>query len=314
MRVLITGGGGPGSEMLWKLWEKEHTIYFADQDISRIHPSIPIQQRVEVLPGIDSQFISQLVAASKDLAIDIIISQVDEELMSLAEHTKELAPTIFVSPQTSFIEIFLDKFRAGISLASKGIPEPETSLLTSKSRFGSGPILVKPRFGRGSRDIFTARSELEFEKLKEYLLVQKEEFICQSLKSGIEYSVQVMANSHGELKAIIPVRINAKRGSTTSGKVDNNNLVIDTCQNLHSKYLPTGTYNIQLILDELDGTAYTFELNPRVSTTMCLALFGGADPIENYFDLVSENSLKLVQNGLELQRYWINSVTSEDSI
>lgn len=314
MRVLITGGGGPGSELLWKLWEKEHTIYFADQDISRIHPGIPLQQRVQVSPGIDSLFVSQLVAASKELAIDIIISQVDEELVSLAEHTKELAPTIFVSPQTSFIEIFLDKFQAGISLASKGIPEPETSLLNSGSRFGSGPILVKPRFGRGSRDIFTARSEPEFEKLKEYLLIRKEDFICQSLKSGIEYSVQMMANSLGELKAIIPVRINAKRGSTTSGKVDNSTQVISTCQNLHSKYLPTGTYNIQLILDEIDGIAYTFEVNPRVSTTMCLGLFGGEDPIKNFFDLESKNSLRLVDNGLELQRYWINSVTSEESI
>ena len=314
MRVLVTGGGGPGSEMLWKLWKDKHSIYFADQDISRIYPGIPRNQRAEVPPGIDPLFISKVIAVTKDLTIDLIISQVDEELVALKENEKALAPAIVIAPPLTFIKMFLDKFNAGQSLASNEIYEPDTQLLTEKSKLDSCPLLVKPRIGRGSRDLFIAKSDREFEKLKEYLLTRNEDFIVQELKLGIEYSVQMLANSKGELKAIIPVKINAKRGSTTSGKVENNRPVIDTCLKFHSKYSPSGTYNIQLILSAIDGIAFIFEVNPRVSTTMCLGLFGGADPIESYFDIQSKGPFKTVEDGLELQRFWVNSIYPKVSI
>jgi carbamoyl-phosphate synthase large subunit len=134
------------------------------------------------------------------------------------------------------------------------------------------------------------------------LLTQKEIFITQQKIEGNEYSVQVLANSEGFLKGITPILIKGKRGSTTSGVVSNNRAVIKACLAFHQVFKTSGTYNIQLILKK--DQAYIFEVNPRVSTTMCVSLFGGLDPIEIYFDSSNKENVKYLLDGIKLQRHW----------
>ena len=62
------------------------------------------------------------------------------------------------------------------------------------------------------------------------------------------------------------------------------------------------TYNIQLMLKK--DQAYIFEVNPRVSTTMCVSLFGGSDPVDFYLDSSNEENIKYLSEGTKLQRHW----------
>jgi carbamoyl-phosphate synthase large subunit len=182
------------------------------------------------------------------------------------------------------------------------ILEPGTKVLNNKSKFEGLPVIFKPCFGRGSRSIFHAETQEEFEALKNYLLTQEELFITQQKIHGEEYSVQVLANSRGILKGITPILIKGKRGSTTSGVVSNNSEVIKACLNFHEVFKTSGTYNIQLMLNK--DQAYIFEVNPRVSTTMCVSLFGGSDPVDIYFDSGIEENIKFLLEGTKLQRHW----------
>jgi carbamoyl-phosphate synthase large subunit len=145
-------------------------------------------------------------------------------------------------------------------------------------------------------------TQKEFDALKNYLLTQEEIFITQQKIQGDEYSVQVLANSNGILKGITPILIKGKRGSTTSGVVSNNREVIKACLDFHQVFKTSGTYNIQLMLK--GAQAYIFEVNPRVSTTMCVSLFGGSDPVDIYLDSGTEENIKYVSEGTKLQRHW----------
>jgi carbamoylphosphate synthase large subunit len=49
-----------------------------------------------------------------------------------------------------------------------------------------------------------------------------------------------------------------------------------SCRKLFETLEPAGPINVQQILDE-DGTTYTIETNPRLSSTSCLTAAAGVD-------------------------------------
>ena len=48
MRILFTGGGGAGSEALWRILNKKYTLFFADAILDNIDKSIPVDSRIEI--------------------------------------------------------------------------------------------------------------------------------------------------------------------------------------------------------------------------------------------------------------------------
>jgi carbamoyl-phosphate synthase large subunit len=302
LRVLLTGAGGPSTEAILKLWSPKHELFFADAKLDNIIPQVPRDKRFVVPYATDEKFLQSILDLTTRLQIDILISQVDEELPILSRNKKRFNPTLLLVPDENFINLFLDKLQSGIEMNKNRILEPGTKVLNNDSKFEGFPVIFKPCFGRGSRNIFNVETQREFETLKNYLLTQKEIFITQQKIEGNEYSVQVLANSEGFLKGITPILIKGKRGSTTSGVVSNNRAVIKACLAFHQVFKTSGTYNIQLILKK--DQAYIFEVNPRVSTTMCVSLFGGLDPIEIYFDSSNKENVKYLLDGIKLQRHW----------
>ena len=302
MRILLTGAGGPSTEAVLKLWSPKHELFFADAKIDSITPQVSSDKRLFVPYANDKQFLQSIIDLTTKLQIDILISQVDEELPLLAGNKERFNPTLLLVPDENFINLFLDKLQSGIKMNENRILEPGTKVLNNESKFEGLPVIFKPCFGRGSRSIFSVETQKEFDALKNYLLTQEEIFITQQKIQGDEYSVQVLANSNGILKGITPILIKGKRGSTTSGVVSNNREVIKACLDFHQVFKTSGTYNIQLMLK--GDQAYIFEVNPRVSTTMCVSLFGGSDPVDIYLDSSTEENIKYLSEGTKLQRHW----------
>lgn len=302
MRILLTGAGGPSTEAVLKLWSPKHELFFADAKIDSITPQVSIDKRLFVPYAKHKQFLQSIIDLTTKLQIDILISQVDEELPLLAGNKERFNPTLLLVPDENFINLFLDKLQSGIKMNENRILEPGTKVLNNESKFEGLPVIFKPCFGRGSRSIFSVETQKEFDALKNYLLTQEEIFITQQKIKGDEYSVQVLANSNGILKGITPILIKGKRGSTTSGVVSNNREVIKACLDFHQVFKTSGTYNIQLMLK--GDQAYIFEVNPRVSTTMCVSLFGGSDPVDIYLDSSTEENIKYLSEGTKLQRHW----------
>ena len=69
-----------------------------------------------------------------------------------------------------------------------------------------------------------------------------------------------------------------KKGITIRAYTENNEIVSKACVEIHNKFPTFGCYNIQLILDNKNNVL-PFEINPRISTTICLVLASGVDPI-----------------------------------
>lgn len=309
MNVLLTGAGGPAADVLWRHWESKYRLYMADCDVMKIHPAVP-RARVRSIPvATDSTFIEGIRRLVKDLDIGLIISQVDEELVKLKGLEAENSKLMVMSPDTSFINMCLDKMALGKQLSKDGVSEPGTKRLETELEFYGVPLILKPAFGRGSRGVYLVKTKAQFDDLKKYLLNYDEVYVVQRYVDGTEFTVQVISDQKGKLSAIVPLEVIEKRGSTTQCITNSHLKVIETSAQVHALYRPTGTYNIQMMLDTASDSPYIIEINPRLSTTMCFSLELGIDPIEVYLNGSTNSLPEVPMRSLRLDRYWVNHFT-----
>ncbi len=308
MRVLFTGGGGAGTEALWELLSGRHELLFADADVRRVNPIVPRSRAHEIPFASHPEFFEVLRRLCRDLLIDVLVPGVDEELEQLSMRRAEFNPTVILLPTFDFTRIMLDKLEFARSLFAAGAPVPRTQSLADLGPWTDFPCIVKPRRGRGSRGVTVVANSIELEAMRTAVIERSDEYVVQELAGGTEYSVQVVADSDQRLRAVFPARIIAKRGITISAIGEQNQAVIKACERIHQSLPTSGCYNVQGILGE-DLSFLPFEINPRVSTTLCLAVASGIDPVEIFTAPAERQGLVPFEAGVALNRFWHNAFT-----
>lgn len=308
MRVLFTGGGGAGTEALWELLSGRHELHFADADVRMVNPIVPRSRAHEIPFASHPEFFEVLRRLCRDLLIDVLVPGVDEELEQLSMRRAEFNPTVILLPTFDFTRIMLDKLEFARSLFAAGAPVPRTQSLADRGPWTDFPCIVKPRRGRGSRGVTVVANSIELEAMRTAVIERSDEYVVQELAGGTEYSVQVVADSDQRLRAVFPARIIAKRGITISAIGEQNQAVIKACERIHQSMPTSGCYNVQGILGE-DLSFLPFEINPRVSTTLCLAVASGIDPVEIFTVPAERQGLVPFEAGVALNRFWHNAFT-----
>lgn len=307
-RILFTGAGGAGTEAIWKLWHNKYYLLFADADVETISSDIPVEHRVSIPMASDPVFPDVLQKVCQKMSVDLLVPGVDEELSILASMKGKAGWPAILLPNQQFVDLMIDKFCCAQAIGAAGLSVPETVLSTDANKLPF-PLIIKPRSGRGSRGVMKIdRLEQVGAYLKLYG-VDSESIILQELIKGQEYTVFVCADNDANLRAVIPVNVGLKRGITIRAEVEGNQAIFDYAINFQKAFQPTGVYNIQCMLTK-DGQVIPFEVNPRVSTTFCLAVSTGFDPI----DLAvgnHQNNLEVFtpRESIQLRRSWKNNIS-----
>jgi len=129
----------------------------------------------------------------------------------------------------------------------------------------------------------------------------------QELLMGQEYTVLMAADREARLHAVVPVKVMVKRGITLRAETESQPEVINACAAIHRALPTTGCYNIQLYLAP-DRRVLPFEINPRISTTFCLGIAAGVDPVEIFLGNAAPKGLRDFRAGLSLKRSWHNHI------
>ncbi|MDH5189721.1 MAG: ATP-grasp domain-containing protein [Gammaproteobacteria bacterium] len=307
-KVLFTGGGGAGTEALARLLSGQYDVHFADsrQDIGAITPAVKQSQQHNIPWASDQNYATGIVDLIKQIEIDVFVPTVDEELAHIAEIQALLPDLKILAPEPHYIDRFMDKQSMAEHLALKGLPNPDAYSLEELETLDF-PVFAKPRLGRGSRGVQRLDSK---EDVQAYLVLAKQPadaFVAQNWLVGTEYTVMMSADGDGNLCAIVPVRVDEKRGITIISETVDDHVVSAVCEQIHQAYPAQGCYNIQLMKTD-DSTVVPFEINPRVSTTLCMGIAAGIDPIDNYISGKKQESLQSFKSGLVLHRYWLNHI------
>ncbi len=302
-KVLFTGGGGAGNEALWRLLGGRYELHFGDADAGAIDPQIPAGRRHALPWASDTAFVGDMVALCACLGIDVLVPGVDEELAPLAAAREAFGATSILLPALDYVTTMTDKWAMVQALQGKGLPVPASRLLSEGPGAIPFPCIAKPRQGRGSRDVRVLASPGEVASLRETAGEAAGRILLQKRAEGIEYTVQMMADAQGRLHAVVPVRVGIKRGITLRAITEDNPRVEAVCRAIHEALPAAGCYNIQLILTAV-GEVVPFEINPRVSTTLCLCVAAGLDPIAIW--QAREPRRETFRPGLRLLRHWSN--------
>lgn len=305
MNVLFTGGGGAGNEALWRLLGHRYALHFGDADPLTIDPAIPENRRHQLPWASDPNFLGKMVNLCHRLSIDLLVPGVDEELLALAQGVDALTPTRLLLPHADYVKTMLDKLSMIQALSEKKVRVPASRTLSDDLDGQSFPCIAKPRSGRGSRDVRVLTSKAEALALRVALGHSARMTLLQEKIEGIEYTVQMVADAECRLRAIVPVKISIKRGITLRAETEAEPRVIDACREIHQAAPTGGCYNIQLMLTP-EGYVFPFEINPRISTTLCLSVAAGIDPLTVFLGNLLDGDFLPFATGLQLRRHWTN--------
>ena len=287
---------------------ERYDVHFADADPEAKPHSIPSGSWHRIPFASSPGLVEALQRLCRDLNVDLLVPGVDEELLPVSQ-ARDAMPCEVLLPPTEFVAAHLDKLTSLALLKAAGGPVPATEALRDRQHVGF-PCVVKPRQGRGSRDVAIVNSEEELRAHVVHCRRPPEDFIVQERLQGQEYTVTMVADRSGVLRAVVPVKVGIKRGVTLRAETDRDEIVTAACARIHAARPVAGCFNIQLVRTDA-GDIQPFEINPRISTTTCLALAAGVDFIDLYLGdgrAAEPGAPGLVsfENHLRLKRSWHN--------
>jgi carbamoyl-phosphate synthase large subunit len=170
---------------------------------------------------------------------------------------------------------YLIKAGIGVPKSFISIEESLQSLEQKKS------LIVKPISGRGSNNIFHARSISELEAIVNYFNVMNIPLIIQEYigNNKNEYTVGVISDKKGKVIQSIVMKRYLFSGASGYAKVclfgDTNIL----CEHIAKEIKSTGPLNVQFRLNE-KNEPLVFEINPRFSGSAPMRALAGFNELD----------------------------------
>jgi carbamoyl-phosphate synthase large subunit len=166
-----------------------------------------------------------------------------------------------------------DKYRTFRFFRAWGIPTPETCLAEHVAAGQSlgFPLIVKPRSGRGSSDVFKADGPRELEDL----LRRVPNALVQEFVDGIEYTIDTMSDLTGNfLYSSVRQRLATESGISVKGRTVVDKRLADMARRIAEALPLVGPGCVQGIEGEA-GIKFT-EINPRLAGGAALSIAAGA--------------------------------------
>jgi carbamoyl-phosphate synthase large subunit len=263
MNILITGAGGDIAQAM------SRTIRSHFSDVKIIGCDISAQPFASAnldsfylnLKVDDPLYLSRIEEICLKEEIDLIIPAPESEIEFFSREEKNLSTKVLLANRVA-IEVGLDKLATSEFLLQLGDFAP----LTFSQFQGSGlklPVLVKPRRGHGSKNIFVCETLHEIEYHQQNLIPM----VFQELLEPADKEVTcgVYATQEGEVLSI-QLHRQLSGGRTSWARVMVNEEIAMLCEKIAHGLDLKGAINVQLILT--DHGPKVFEINPRYSSTV----------------------------------------------
>ncbi len=287
LNVLVLAVGSPlGQSILKALQISKLSINIHVADIndfaagfyfSRVHSVI--------LPYVkDPNYLKKLtnyIQKNKIKAIFPVISAEHIFFFQNAKYFKNLGVEILSCSEDVF-HLCNDKFNSMIQLRKFNLGAPDTELCINNKKIdkflirNNFPVFLKPRYGASSTNIFkvTGRRQL-FSILKAF---SPDYFIIQAfLDDSSDYTAGVYISKDRKFRSTLLIKRQLKFGLSYSGHIFEDNKLSNYCLKIADKISSYYSINVQFKI--IKGTPYTYEINPRLSSTTSIrANFGFNEP------------------------------------
>jgi carbamoyl-phosphate synthase large subunit len=210
--ALVTGVGGPAGKAAAE-WLAGHGVRVVGTDMREVPSPAAVFHLVPA--ALDPSYPDALLALVAREGATLLVPTVSEELPLVAHLRPRLlaAGCALAMGAPRGVEIAGDKLRTAVTLAARGVAVPRT-LPGDADRAEvvaalGGPVLVKPRVGRGGRGVRVLRSAVEV------LAAAVEDAVFQEYAPGEEFDVNLFLAPGGAAAAATVLRKTALRDGET---------------------------------------------------------------------------------------------------
>ena len=276
--VLVSGvGGAAGVAVLRALQDRGHRVVGVDSDPDAV--GLALADESHVVPRSDDpHFLAALLRVVTVSSAQAMICTVAEEYAALsgAKEYLDEAGVRTLMPSAGTVATCLDKWAFHQAMTAAGLPVPATGL--GKADGVPGPWIVKPRFGRGSRDVHVVPNQTRLRTA----LASTPQPLVQTQLTGREFTADVLVDASGAVLTVCPRwRLETKGGISTKGETFADDEVANVVSLVVKATGLVGPANVQGFVAE-DGGVTIHEVNPRFSGGLPLTLHAGADVVTEY--------------------------------
>ncbi len=286
-RILVTGiGGVVGQGILRNIRSAYHDIYLVGTNVTAISSGNFYCDKVFKVPfSYEDSFRTEIRKIVLDEKIDLIIPSTDYESYYLGLYQSDFSCPVACSPP-EVTAMCLDKFKTYQAFVEKSIPFAG-SLIPAEYQNQFDKTLVKPREGRGSRNIFYNPEHPEkFD----------ETYVVQELLEGPEITTTFYVDKNGALLGMITFKRELEMGNTTRCEVVSEyDLELEPLiRKMIAAFPFKGSCNVQSIVTSKG--IIPFEINCRISGTNSVrSQFGFPDVKFTIDELVFDLNLEKPQ-------------------
>ena len=282
--VLIPGASGPaGINTIKSLKMASFCGKIVATDSSPLSAGFFMADRSEVIPEANHHsFVDRLFEIVKKFNVKVLMPTSGFDIYPYSENRDKLAEVgaYAVVSDRKTLEICRDKTLTYQRLSSDGFEVPFTT--TDPEKIKAFPVIAKPRFGKGSRDILKIEDESDLK----YASSRFENMIFQEFLPGTEYTIDVLSDLDKKpLMAVPRVRIQTKAGISTKGKIILDSDLETNCMRIAKHVGIRGPSCIQM-KESPEGVIKLIEVNPRLGGGTIFTTLAGANFPAMILDLV----------------------------
>lgn len=284
--VVVTGvGSNIGQGIVKALRMAEMDVRIIGTDMNSLSAGLFRCDKGYVIPPATSEgLLGKIMEVCNEESVDVILIGSDAEVPFFAAKKaiieRNTKAKIIVS-NSSLVHKSHDKWETAKFLNDNGLAYPRSSLKETdsiqrlKNEVGF-PLVIKPKMGAGSRNVFVAKNYGQLECALAYV----NDPVIQEYIPGEEYTSGVFFDKSSRIKGIITMKRELRSGTTCRAIVDDFTEIkrgIMPVAELLSKHGAIGPVNIQSRY--YSGKVYTLEVNSRFSgTTVFRAKFNFNEP------------------------------------
>ncbi|VFJ12347.1 ATP-grasp domain-containing protein [Candidatus Nitrosocosmicus franklandus] len=286
--VLIPGASAPaGINTIKSLRLSGFKGKILSTDSNSLSAGFYLSDFYEVIPEAEADnYLEVLLNIIDKYSIQVLMPSSGYDIFPFSEHKSKLKKHgVFpVVSDRKILEICRDKISTFNNLKTE-FRLPFTTL--NPEEVSVYPVIAKPRYGKGSRDIVQVNDEQDLR----YVSSKFSDMIYQEYLPGDEYTIDVMSDLEGNPIVSVPrIRVQTKSGISTKGKIVLDKYLIEESMKIVRKLRIIGPSCIQMKKDKL-GEFKLVEINPRLGGGTIFATLAGANFPKMIIDLIEGKTI-----------------------
>ena len=289
-KILVPGAAAPaGINAIKSLRMGGFQGKIVATDSSYLSPGFFMCEANEVIPEADNHyFIERLNEIVEKYGVNLLLPTSGFDIYPYSEFKDQLIKRgafPVVSDMDSLVTC-RDKMLTYERLKSK-FDLPFTTM--DPSEIDSFPIMAKPRYGKGSRDIMRLDNTDDIR----YVISKMKDLIFQEFLPGTEYTIDVLSDLEKRALMAVPrIRIQTKAGISTKGRILKNRNIEEECKQIANFIGIKGPCCIQM-KEDVNGIVKLVEINPRMGGGTIFTTLAGANFPMMLIDMVEHKKVNV---------------------